>query len=208
MAAQSYCTATTIKAKLSIGDAVDDTLLGTVASETNDWLEGKIGFPVGPTTSEERLFDGMHTTHGGRCLPVYPWGVRAITQLRYTGSTGGSYTNLSSSDYFIRPPSHMRRTDYPGFEIWLSDNGTLAAFPTTGYNVIGVTATWGWASIPAELSGIASRVGVAMYRRRSSGSAQFATAEGLADDVASEELSGSDWRTIWKYSGLKDLGAA
>ena len=208
MAAQAYCSATTIKARIGITNATDDTLLGVIAGEVNSWLEKKIGFPVGPITSEERLFDGSVVTHGGLCLPVYPWGVRAVTAAKYRTQTGDSYTNLTTAtDIFLRPQSHMRYTDWPAFEIWLSDQGTLATWPTYGFDAIGITATCGWAAIPSELSSIAIRLGVAMWRRRSSGSAQMAVSEDAIAAIAAEELMSSDWRTIWDYEGLRLVGA-
>lgn len=210
MAVQAYCTSTTIKARLTVTvtDTEDDPLLGVIAGEANDWLEGRIGYPVGPIASEERLFDGSDTTYGGRCLPVYPWGVRTITQVRCASSTGGAYTTLAASDYMIRPPTHRRRTGWPGFEIWLSDTGSLGTFATYGFDVIGVTATWGWDAIPAALSGLATRLGVALFRSRSYGAARnYAVGEDAVASVAAEELSASDWRTVFKYADLKDIGA-
>lgn len=209
MSAQSYTSATAIKARLSITDLSDDTLLGTLATEVNSWLEVKIGFPVGPITSEERKFDGSRMIHGGRALSCYPFGVRSVTAMSVASSTGGSYTALTvATDIFLRPATHDRKTDWPAFEIWLSDTGSQPVFPgQVGFDLAKVTGTWGWAAIPSELSSIATRLGVALWRRRSAGAGQYAETEGDVDQVAAEELSASDWRTIWEYEQLRDIGA-
>lgn len=204
MTAQSYCTTATIKARIGITNSTDDTPIGVIASEVNGWLESKLTFPVGPISSEERLFDGnaVRCRDGFYVIPCYPFGVRAISAVRTATETGGSYTAQTASDVVIRPHSWERETDWPGFEMWIKDSASWT-WTTSGLDVNGVTATWGWAAIPDELSSIAIRLGVARWRRRSAGSAQYATSEDVMGEVAAEEMAVSDWATINKYRDLR-----
>lgn len=206
MTAQTYTSSTTIKARLGITDSTDDTLLGVIAGQVNSWLEERIGFPVGPITSEERLFDGsalLYDEHGIMYLNFAPFGCRAITAVRTADTTGGSYTTQTASDVVLRPHAHERKTDWPAFRGYVKDS---AAWDWTrgGYDTNGVTATWGWAAIPAELSAIADKIAIAMFRGRGYGSGQaYAVGEDAVGSVAAEELSATDWRTIGEYQSLK-----
>ena len=167
MAVQSYTTSTTTKSRVGIGDAVDDTLLGVICGQVNSWLEGRIGFPVGPITSEERLFDGAKvrwcSEHDSWYIPAYPWGCRAITAVRTSTDDGATYTNQTASDVLIRPHAFERETDWPGFELHLKTTATWD-WVSSGYDSNGITATWGWAAIPEELKAIADKIAIAMYR--------------------------------------------
>jgi hypothetical protein len=207
MAVQTYCTYTTIKNRLelAVGDTSSDTLLTTIAGQVNGWLEGKIGFPVGPITSEIRLFDGEKvrwcSEHGGYSLPVYPWGVRAVTVVRTSTDDGATFTSRTASDVVIRPHTFERETDWPGFELHIKNTASWSW--EAGFDANEITATWGWAAIPDELKSIAERLGVAAYRARGAGSGrQYAIAEDGADTFA-EEMSATDWRTIGKYQNLR-----
>lgn len=207
MAVQAYTAKAAVKTRLGITDVTDDTLLDTITSQVCSWLEGKIGFPVGPVSSEERLFDGAMvrwcSEHDSWSLPVYPWGIRAITAVRTSTDDGASYTTQTASDVLIRPHSHERETDWPGFDLHVKSTVSWS-WITSGFDSNGVTATWGWAAIPDELKAIADKIAIAMYRGRGYGSGQsYAVAEDAVASVAAEELSATDWRTIAKYESLK-----
>ena len=201
MTAQAYTSNAAVKTRLGITNTDDDGLLATIATQVNSWLEMKIGFPVGPVTSEERMFDSSVVRDGGYCLPVYPWGVRAISAITTADATDGTETSRTTTDVVLRPHSHERETDWPAFEIWIKDNVSWI-WPTYGVDVIGITATWGWAAIPSELQSIADRLAIAAWRGRSHGTgSQYMVAEDV-EAVAAEELSSTDWRTIFKFKNL------
>ena len=205
MAAQSYTTSTTIKARVGITDATDDTIIGTLAGQVNSWVEGRIGFPVGPITSEARLFDGdaIRQDHTGTpYLAVAPWGCRSISAVRTADATDGTYTSRTAGDVVIRPHTHERETDWPGFRLYVKDTASWS-WNTGGYDVNEVTATWGWAAIPDELKAIADKLGVAAFRGRAHGSGSTFSVGAEVEQIAAEELTASDWRTIGKYADLK-----
>lgn len=204
MTAQSYTTSTIIKARLGISDSTDDTVLGVIAGQVNAWLEGRIGFPVGPIASVERTFDGdrVRWRDGVPYLNCYPFGVRAVTVAKTASETGGSYTTQTLSDVLVRPHSFERQTDWPGFELWVKDTATWT-WTTYGYDVNAVTATWGWEAVPEELASIATRVAIAAFKGRGHGTGSEYM---VADDVqaiATDELSASDWKTIGMFAALK-----
>jgi hypothetical protein len=206
MTTQAYTAKAAVKTRLGITDTTDDTLLDTITGQVNSWLEGKIGFPVGPITSEERIFDGRAvrycSEHGGYFIPCYPFGVRSVTAVRTSSDDGANYTTQTASDVLLRPHTFERETDWPAFELHIKSTATWS-FETAGFDANGITATWGWAAIPDELKAIADKIAIAMYRGRAFGAGQqYAVAED-ASLVAAEELSATDWRTIGKYQSLR-----
>lgn len=203
-----YATVGNVKRRIGIGqtaaDTTDDGLLETICVQTNSWLEGKIGFPVGPVASEARLFDGsaVRWRDGVPYLNCYPFGVRTVSAVRTASSTGATLTSQTASDVVARPSVQDRTSNWPAFELWVKDTASWT-WTTAGYDVNEVTATWGWQAIPPELSMIAEKLAVASYRGRSHGSGSTFAIGADTDEVASEQLTGGDWRVIGKYEALK-----
>ena len=197
-----YATLHSVKNRLAITNTSDDSVIEQIVNESNDWLEGRIGFSVGPIASELRLFDGDRVRNG--ILPVYPWGVRTVSAVRTADSTGGSYTSRTASDVVVRPHSHERTSGWPGFELWVKDTASWS-FPTAGLDVIEITATWGWATVPRELVSIATRVAIAAFKGRSHGTGAVYMVGGDVDGIAAEEMTATDWKTIGKYANLKAM---
>lgn len=204
-----YATLPLVKLRLGLAatDTGDDSILEQVANEANDFLEGRIGYSVGPVASEIRTFDGdrIHYRHGiGYYLDCRPFGVRAVSAVRTATGTGGTMTSQTASDVLIRPASFERTPGWPGFELWIKDTATWG-WTTYGYDVNEVTATWGWDVVPKELQAIATRLAIAAYRNRSYGAgAQNFVGEDIAG-VAANELTSADWWTIDKFSNLRGV---
>lgn len=195
-----YATLALVKNRIGITDTTDDSIIEVITGEANDWLEGRIGFPVGPTASEARTFDGS-AVRGG-ILPVYPYGVRTVSVVKTTDGTDGTQTTQTLADVLVRPHAHERTPGWPAFELWVKDSADWS-WPTTGYDVIEITATWGWAIVPPELVSIATRIAVAAYRNRGQGTSRETFVGADVDGIAAEEMTASDWRTIGKYQSLR-----
>ena len=73
--------------------------------------------------------------------------------------TGGTYTTLPTTDYFLRP-LHPR-PGWPYTELWLSDQttGGFALFPE-GFNTVRVVCTRGWAETPEDIEDVALTLAV------------------------------------------------
>src|SRR5689334_8707587 len=94
----SYVTAALLKTRAGITDTTDDTLLGVICDQVNQFVEGTTGRVLAPVASVARVFDG----NGQRCLRIRQ-GVRTITTLELAYYTGASYITLDASQYFTRP---------------------------------------------------------------------------------------------------------
>lgn len=213
--ALSYTSTSNIKLALGIAtlagggaDTVDDALLDTYASEANTWLEGRIGYPVGPSqTSTTRFFDASAVGGGGRYLRV-PGGIRSVNAIACAAGTGGAYYSVPSSDYFLRPYDHERDSGWPATRIEVTDSPSSvnewgSVFPTTGYRVIQVTGSWGFDAIPSDLAQLATRLAVSAFRARAYGTGSEYVVGEDGERVFEREMSARDWGTVKFYRELR-----
>lgn len=213
--ALSYASTSTIKRSMGIllradgsPDVTDDALLDVYAGEANTWLEGRIGRPIGPVSSATYFFDGAATIHDGRCLPV-PWGVRTVSALAVRSATNDGYTSIPSSDYFLRPRTQDRDTNWSATQVWLTDVQSSAntwgtRFPTSGFDAIQMTAELGIAAaIPADLEQLAVRLAVSAFRARAYGTGSEYVVGEDGERVFEREMSARDWGTVKFYRELR-----
>lgn len=167
MAALSYTSGTALKTRMGITDTNADTVLGGIATATNDLIEGYIGAPVGSGGTAARTFDG-----NGNDRMWVRHGLQAISTLEIANETGGTFSTLSSTEYVLRPATHDRPTGWPGFWVILTDKATTYGIFTVGFDTVRITPTaagWGWQSIPSDLSEVAAIMGTRMFQSRQSG---------------------------------------
>ncbi len=201
MAALSYTTSALIKAQVPITDTTDDTFIATVVLRTNEWLENKIGHPVGPDPTTLYLFDGFDAIRGMRMM--IERGVQSISLLRIAQRTGATLVTVPSTDYYIRPSIARRRPGEPGFYIQLTNvpsTSNPATFFYEGFENVEVTGVFGYAAIPNELESIATRLGATAWRGRSASSSGDQFTIGIDGSRTFENmLSAEDRRTIARY---------
>jgi len=210
--ALSYASTSDLKRAMGITDVTDDVLLARYADEANTWLEGRIGRPVGPASaSTTRFFDGTNVRRKGRVLHI-PGGVLAIGSLAVAAGTGEAYHSVPSSDWFLRPYEWERDSGWGATEVWMTDNVSSAnewggLFPTSGFAIAQAFALYGLMhAIPADLSELATRLGVSAYRARAYGTGgEYAVGED-GERVFEREMSARDWGTVRFYRELRHSG--
>jgi len=134
-----------------------------------------------------------------------PQGIATLTTLEVATTsqpeTGGTYTTAAAADWFLRPTAHERDSGWPATRIVIRDNPT-GAVPQfyVGYNVVRLTGALGWASVPADIAGLAVNAVIRRYQARGSG---VATALGSEDFgarilrwVSPEEREKLDWYRV------------
>src|SRR4051812_23476236 len=99
----AYATTAALKARANIGDTTDDTVLGTICDQVNQYIETKTRRVLAPVGSATFLLDG----NGQDCFE-FARGIRAITDLSVGDVTGGTRITLASTEYFLRPAAHDR----------------------------------------------------------------------------------------------------
>lgn len=203
MTALSYTSGTAISAYM-VSDGQTLTSGGsatcvTIASAVNERLESYVQRPIGPAGTAARTYDG----DGSDELWI-PEGVNAITQLRISSGTGGTWSTMGSTEYVLRPASHKRPTGWPAFYIKLTDAATTYLTFTAGFDTVEVTpgtATtdqFGWPAIPTELTNLATIWGVRLYQNRQGGEAGQTGSNDFGASVFAV-LTDDDWEVLNRY---------
>jgi hypothetical protein len=192
----TYATTALAKEAMGITNATDDVLIGKLVDRVNGWIEWRVGRVIAPIASVTYTFDGNGTNR----LSVVA-GVRAITTLTVAPSTGATAVAAAAADIFIRPVAQERLTGWPGEEIWLSDRptGSVSIF-SRGFGTVAVTATFGWAVIPDEITSIALTCVAAAWARRKEGNVDVITIGEDGDRTFIAYLSREERRVLEIYT--------
>lgn len=203
----SYVTTALLKERLDPTSSytwvtAENTLLDKIVAEVNQWIESFVGVPLTPITYTAQLFDGFGAPHGnlldhGKTLYL-PWGIRAVTTLEYASLTGGDFTELESTDYYLRPLEQNRMMGMPADRICLSDVGTLPIFPT-GYGVIRLTGTGGPTAVPDDVRMVAVTIAAASWQASKSGREEVQTIETDGSITVRLFITAEDKRTLKRY---------
>lgn len=127
----------------------------------------------------------------------------SVTAVGVADETGGAYTALAASDYFLGPS--VRPAGHPYHWIELSNVGSYGfAF---GFRTVEITGTWGWAAVPADIKAlVASMVARTYHQSRGGGVQRITDIPGLgtvefADtaDTASGGFTASEARQLSRY---------
>lgn len=196
----TYATATLLKQRLfaaGVTDTVDDTLLGTICDQVNQFIEspqgcGRVLAPIGSATY---LLDGTGTPR-----LYFPKGIRAASALTFADTTGGTKTTAGTAgtDYFLRPSDYDRTPGWPALWIDLSDLASRRYFPR-GYDTVSLTCTAGWAAIPDDITDVALTTATRAWHARQSGQADLIGNDETGAPLVSRFVSGFHWATIKAY---------
>lgn len=167
------CSLADVRQRLGITSATDtasdEELLEFIAEVTAD-ITGYTGrrFVRSPLAGTSTfLFD---VSESSRTLWV-PQGIANLTTLEIATTSqpesGGTYTTATSTDYMLRPVTHERAAGWPATRIVFRDGATgpVTAF-SAGHNTVRVTGALGWATVPADVAGIAQRAVVRRFKNR------------------------------------------
>lgn len=192
----AYATAATVKARLGITDAAYDTPLGLICDQVNQYIETYCGRPIAPVTSATYTIDVDEETD----RLYFPRGIRAVSALSVAHYTGAARVTLTEgTDFYLRPLVQDRDPGWPATEIVLSDRcTTFGAFPE-GFEIVSMTATTGWASIPDDVTEVAVEAAAKAWRASQSGMVDVAYADESGDQVMSAFLSPRNRDTLRRY---------
>lgn len=196
----TYATAAGLKARLfaaGVTDTADDTLLGTICDQVNQFIESPQGCGriIAPISSATYLLDGTGTPRF-----YFPKGIRAVSALTFADHTGGTKTSAGTAgtDFFLRPSSADLTPGWPYLWVDLSDRGTRRIFPL-GYDTISLTCTAGWAAIPDDIIDVALTTATRAWAARQSGQADVVGTDETGAPLVSRFVSGFHWATIKSY---------
>lgn len=212
-----YCTLDDVKARLNLTSTqvTYDEYLSAAIGWVSDRIDQTVGFQFYPNPasgSADFLFDawtpagddggqsGGMITDNGRCLLI-PRGIVSLTALQVATYTGGTYTTIPTTDWFLRPTAQERQPGYPFTELWITNipapaDTTPAFFP--GYATVKLQgAVLGWPAIPLSISDICQTIVVASYRARGAGGGDSFT---VAEDGT------RTFERMWSATDLRALG--
>ena len=193
----AYATAALVKARLGITDATDDTLLGTICDQVNQFIESPQGCGriLAPVTSATYLADGDGSTR-----LYFPRGLRAVTELAIGDYTGDTRDVIASTDYFLRPLAHDRAPGWPALWLVMSDRpaGEYRVF-AEGLETVSITATTGWNAIPDDITDVAITTAVRAWHARQSGQADIVGNDETGAPLVSRYVAPYHWGAIKAY---------
>ena len=196
----AYATSSLVKSRLGITDTTDDTVLGTICDQINQYIETRTERVVAPISSATYLYDG----DGSRSLylPITAdgqriGGLRAITLMEVAAYTGGAYATLASTQFFLRqkitvtgPFERLEFTDYP--------TGLYSCWPK-GYATVRITATAGWAAIPDDITELALTAATRAWHAVQAGQSDIVGTDEMGRPLVSRFFSARDLETLNKY---------
>jgi hypothetical protein len=203
----TYATATNVQTRLGVTlSAGDLTLVGRYCDQVNSRIEGITRRVLAPITYTAALFDGNDSLENGRCI-VIPRGLLTISLLRIALYTGGAFTAVPATDYFIQPNPQERDPGWPGTELWMSDVPTAAntvPYFASGFANIEITGTGGWAAMPDEIVDCAETVVIRAFQARRTGQSDAQGTDATGATIISRILA-SEWKQLLDRYTLKDV---
>lgn len=191
----AYATAAGLKSRLGISDTTDDTVLGSVCDQVNQYIETFTGRVLAPVTSATYLLDVEEETDRLH----FPRGLRSVSAVSVGDYTGATKVALTSGDYFLRPAAHDRRPGWPATWLHLSNMGSRTTFPE-GYDVVSVTATTGWDAIPDDITEVALTAATRAWHGIQAGQQDIVGTDEMGRPMVSRFFSARDLGTLRTYS--------
>lgn len=191
----AYATAALLKARLGIGDTTDDTELGKVCDQVNQYIEtftGRILAPIGSATYTLDVDEPTEELH-------YPRGIRSVSAISVADYTGATRVALNASDYVLRPAAHERRPGWPATWIILTGTGARSYFPE-GFDTVSMTATTGWEAIPDDITEVALTAATRAWHGIQAGQQDIVGTDEMGRPVVSRFFSARDLGTLRSYS--------
>lgn len=196
----AYATAAALKTRINISDSTDDTVLGNVCDQINDYIEDRTHRVIAPISSATYYYDG----DGSRSLylPItadgtHIGGIRAITALSCQQYTGAGFSAVDSSQYFLRqvvgirgPFERLLFTDYP--------TGMFSSWPR-GFKTVQITATAGWAAIPDDITDLALTAATRAWHAIENGQSDIVGTDEMGRPLVSRFFAARDLETLDRY---------
>jgi hypothetical protein len=128
-------------------------------------------------------------------------GIRSITSLGIATSdqpdTGGTYTLATATDYWLDPPDMDRDVGWPATSIVLNSTSSLRLTSASfGAEIVG---QFGFATVPADIQGVAVRAVVRRFIGKGGGGVSVAVGP-AGTEFLLPDMSGTDRATLNFYA--------
>lgn len=198
----AYATLAGVKARLGITSTTDDALIQSLADQVNAWIESTTGRILAPDPTTVYTQDGWDALEGGRMMP-FPRGIRSLTSVEVAAYTGGPFSTVPATDWFLRPSDPDRVPGWPYTELWMTNipsvgNQYPAFYP--GFGNVRLTGAFGWDAIPPEITDVALTTVVRAWQGRQSGQADVIGNDETGAPIVSRFVSARDRATLRRYT--------
>lgn len=172
-----YVTLDDLKARIKQDSTGNDVVLGQIVDETNQWIESFTGRVLGPVDSATYTFDGGGPENpNSTTLDLTTLGIRSVSLVETTTTTGGSFTTVPSTDYYVRPLNPPN--GFPSTHLYLYSGAFYSGFGT-----IRVTMEAGFAEVPDDVRAVAIAIATRSWHGRQSGMADVIGNDTVTDRV-------------------------
>jgi hypothetical protein len=145
-AKSAYATLADLREYLDLPDDTPNNLVSDLLIRASAFIDAKCGrtFYRAPQVSgtEIRTYDSSDLYRNGTTLVE---DIVSLTTLELSWLTGGAFTALAGTDWFLYPA--RPDSGWPYTELRLSDVGARYEYPG-GYRVIRLTGAFGWPAVP------------------------------------------------------------
>ncbi len=202
MAIGTYATLAAVKSRLGITGTTNDAVLQALCDQVNGWIETTTGRIIAPDPTTSYVQDGFGALEGGRMLP-FPRGIVSLTKLEIATYTGGPFSVVPATDYYLRPSGPDLVPGWPYTELWMTNipsvNNQYPAF-YPGFDNVRLTGSFGWPAIPKEIAEVAEVTVVRAWHGIQAGQADVVGSDATGAPVVSRFVSGRDRDTIARYT--------
>lgn len=156
----AYCTASEVKTYAGITSSADDTLLGTLITAAQAWIDDHCGRTFEASQDTTRTIALNHRTLHGRRLYL-PADLCAITSV--VNDADGSDTTITADQYFTEP-----RAETPYFALTLKGSTSLYwTYSHDAENAVEITGRWAYSTTaPAAIKQACIRLATFLYRQK------------------------------------------
>jgi hypothetical protein len=198
----TYAALAPVKARLGIPaeDTDSDAQLTTICSQVNGYIESVTGRPLCPLGTATYTFDGYDAIDNR--LLFIDRGVLTVSLLETATYSGGSFSTVPATDYYLRPAAQELQPHWPYTEIIMTNVPSANNFSPlfySGYATVRITGTWGFAQIPDEITEIGEVMAVRAWSARQSGQTDQIGLSEAGMPVISRTLSIRDRDTLSRY---------
>ncbi len=159
-------------------------------------------YSSGAAVERVQLFDGFSAQEGGRLMPISN-GIVAATSVEVALYTGGPFSLIPGTDWYIRPTPLEREPGWPGTELWMtnipSGGNTTPYFPP-GFANVRVAGSFGWPAILDDVTDIALTAAIRAWNARQGGQADIIGSDEFGKPIVSKILSARDRERLRRYT--------
>lgn len=188
-----YVTVDDLKARLGITGTSDDTVLGQICDETNQWIESYTGRVLGPVASATYTFDGGGPENpSSGTLDLTRLGIRSVTQVQTATTTGAALSPLDADEYYVRPLN--RPNGEPATHIYLDGPSFYSGFGT-----IEVTMEAGFDQVPDDVRAVAIGIATRAWHGRQNGMTDVVGSDETGEPIVTKIVAPEFKRTLDRY---------